>query len=125
MRWRLDDLEVLCAIAEAGGITGAARRLDLPKSTVSKLLSRLEQGLGVRLIERSSRRVAVTSEGEAFIARASLILDMAHEADAMMQGLLAVPTGRVTLAAPAAFARPAASMIAARLRGTSPGVATI
>lgn len=105
MRWRLDDLEVFCAVVETGGITAAARRLDVPKSTVSKVLARLESGLGTRLIERNSRRLRMTPEGSAFAERAALIVDMAKDADAMMQGLLAVPSGRVVLAVPAAFCR--------------------
>jgi DNA-binding transcriptional LysR family regulator len=105
MRWRLDDLAIFCAVLDAGGVSGAALRLALPKSSVSKHLARLEQDLGLRLIERSSRRMRVTPEGEAFHQRASLILDLAHEADATMQGLRAQPAGRVALAVPAAFCR--------------------
>ena len=105
MRWRLDDLTFYCAIVEAGGITGGAQKLDCPKSTLSKALARLEHDLGIRLIERSSRRLRITAEGDAFYARASEILDLARNADSMMQGLRAVPSGRVRLAVPAAFCR--------------------
>lgn len=105
MRWQLDDLTYYCAIVETGGVTAAARRLDCPKSTVSKALTRLEHDLGVRLIERTSRALRITQEGEAFHARASAILDMAGEADAFMQGLRAAPSGKVRLAVPAAFCR--------------------
>jgi DNA-binding transcriptional LysR family regulator len=105
MRWRLDDVFVFCAIVDGGGITAAARSLDMPKSTVSKVLSRLEEDLGLRLIERSTRRLLVTPEGQAFHRQAQLILDQAEAADALMAGLKAVPAGQVTVAVPAAFCR--------------------
>ncbi|RVU05708.1 LysR family transcriptional regulator [Novosphingobium umbonatum] len=105
MRWQLDDLSYYCAIVETGGVTAAARRLDCPKSTVSKALTRLEHDLGMRLVERSSRALRITQEGEAFHARASSILELATETDAFMQGLRAAPSGKVRLAAPPAFCR--------------------
>lgn len=105
MRWRLDDIFVFAEIVDGGGITAAARALDMPKSTVSKVLSRLEQELGLRLIERTSRRIRITPEGQAFYRQARLILDQAEAADALMAGLKAAPSGRVSLAAPAAFCR--------------------
>lgn len=105
MRWRLDDAEIFRAVVEQGGITAAALLLDMPKSTVSKALARLEQDLGVVLIERTSRRIRVTSEGQAFRHRIQILLDMAQETDAMMQGLRAVPEGRVALGVPPAFCR--------------------
>jgi LysR family transcriptional regulator, regulator for bpeEF and oprC len=105
MRWRLDDLSLFCAIVEAGGVSAAAVALDLPKSTLSKGLARLEADLGLQLIERTSRRMRITPEGDAFHARASAILDLAREADTMMQSLRAVPSGRVRLAVPTAFCR--------------------
>lgn len=105
MRWRLDDLTYYCAIVEAGGITLGAQKLDCPKSTLSKALARLEHDLSIRLIERTSRRIRITAEGDAFYTRASEILELARDADGMMQGLRAVPSGLVRLAVPAAFCR--------------------
>ena len=105
MRWRMDDLFAFCAVVETGGVTAAALRLACPKSTVSKALSRLETDLGLQLVERTSRRVRVTPEGEAFYSRAAAILELAGEADAMMLGMRSVPAGRVSLALPTAFCR--------------------
>lgn len=106
MRWRVEDLAVFCAVVETCGVTAAAARQGMPKSTVSKALARLEDDLGLRLIERTSRRLRVTTEGAAFHARASVIVELAGAADAEVQGLRAgTPTGRVTLALPAAFCR--------------------
>ncbi|MFT0534431.1 LysR family transcriptional regulator [Castellaniella hirudinis] len=103
MKWNLDDLPIFAAVIRQGGISAAARELGMPKSTVSTALTRLEQGLGLRLLDRSSRSLRVTAEGEAFHRQAQLILDQAREADDLMAGLGAVPTGRVSVALPPAF----------------------
>lgn len=103
MKWRLDDLPVFLAVIDQGGISAAARALDAPKSTVSAALSRLEVGLGLRLIDRSSRSLRITAEGEAFARQAQLIVEQAHEADALMAGLGSAPSGRLTVALPPAF----------------------
>ncbi|GKY88026.1 LysR family transcriptional regulator [Sinisalibacter aestuarii] len=112
MNWNMDDLPVFVAVVEQRGVTAAARALSMPKSTVSAALSRLEQGLGLRLVERNPRGLRLTSEGETFFRRAQLILDEAREADAAMAGLSAVPRGRLAVALPPAFAQ---EMVAPRL----------
>lgn len=103
MRWNLDDLPVFVAVVNQDGISAAARELGMPKSTVSAALSRLEGALRLRLIDRSSRSLRVTAEGEAFFRQAQLILEQAREADDLMAGLRSVPTGRVSVALPPAF----------------------
>lgn len=103
MKWQLDDLPVFLAVLEQGGISAAARTLGLSKSSVSVVLARLEQSLQLRLFDRSTRSVRVTSEGEVFYRQALLIMEQAREADAMMAGLGATPTGKLTIALPPAF----------------------
>lgn len=121
MKWHLDDIPVFLAIIEQGGITAAAQALDAPKSTVSATLSRLEHGLGLRLIERSSRSLRVTAEGEAFYRQALLIMEQARETEALMAGLGAAPKGRLTVALPPAFSQelvaPSLSMFCSRYPG--------
>jgi len=112
MKWQLDDLPVFVAVVEQGGVAAAARALGWPKSSVSTALSRLEQALGLRLVDRSSRRLRVTAEGEAFHRQAQLILAQAHEADALMAGLGAAPAGPLAVALPPAFSQ---EMVAPRL----------
>lgn len=78
----LDDLETFVAVADAGGVSAAARRLGLSKSIVSRRLFRLEAELGVRLIARSTRGAALTEAGETFrdhAARIGAELDQARE----------------------------------------------
>jgi LysR family transcriptional regulator for bpeEF and oprC len=112
VKWNLDDIPVFMAVVEQAGISAAARALDAPKSTVSAALSRLEAGLGLRLLDRSSRSLRLTAEGEAFRRQAQLIVEQAHEADVLMAGLVAAPSGRLTVALPPAFSQ---DLVAARL----------
>ncbi len=105
MKWNLDDLPVFLAVVDQAGISAAARALHAPKSTVSAALTRLETGLGVRLMDRSSRSLRLTAEGETFSRQAQMIVEQAREADALMAGLVAAPSGRLTVALPPAFSQ--------------------
>jgi DNA-binding transcriptional LysR family regulator len=70
----LDDLAIFAAIAGAGGISAAAARLGVPKSSVSRALGRLEEGLGVELIHRTTRRTRLSTAGEALLERVAPLL---------------------------------------------------
>ena len=112
MKWRLDDLPVFLAVVEQGGISAAARTQGLSKSSVSVVLTRLEHSLQLRLLDRSTRSLRVTTEGEVFYRQALLIMEQASEADALMAGLGAAPSGQLTVALPPAFCH---EMVAPRL----------
>jgi DNA-binding transcriptional LysR family regulator len=75
---KLDGITTFITVAEAGSISDAARRLRLSKSVVSDRLAELERSLGARLVHRSTRNLALTEDGLAFLERASRI---AHEVD--------------------------------------------
>jgi DNA-binding transcriptional LysR family regulator len=105
MNWNIDDVPIFVATVEQKGISAAADFLHMPKSTVSRSISRLEEGLGMRLLERNSRRLRITSEGEAFYRHAMLIMEQVETANAQMAGLTSVPSGRLTVALPMAFSR--------------------
>lgn len=75
------DMEVFTRVIELGGFSAAARKLGLSPSGVSKLVSRLEARLGSRLVNRSTRRLQLTPEGEAFYDRALRILSDIAEAE--------------------------------------------
>jgi DNA-binding transcriptional LysR family regulator len=100
---KLEGIAAFAAIVEAGSVSGAARALDLPKSVVSERLKELERSLGAHLIHRTTRKLAVTAEGNAFFERAARIL---HEADAA-RGEIAENRGRLTgalrISAPVSF----------------------
>ena len=100
---RLTGLEVLVAIIDAGGFGRAAARLGMSPAMVSKHIARLEDRLGVRLIDRSTRRFALTQQGHQFVEDARAILDeVAQAAGAVRRGAKG-PTGRVLLDAPGAI----------------------
>lgn len=71
---RIEGLAAFAAVADAGSISGAARRLNLAKSVVSERLAEVEREVGARLVQRTTRNMSLTEDGEAFLARARRIL---------------------------------------------------
>jgi DNA-binding transcriptional LysR family regulator len=86
--------------AEASSFVGASQRLGLSASAVGKSVARLEQHLGVRLLQRSTRRVSLTEDGEPFYERCRQILDALSEAESMMLQANATPRGRLRVSLP-------------------------
>lgn len=76
----LPSIARFLAVAEAGSFARGAERMGVPKSTLSRAVARLEQELGVRLVERTSRAVRLTDEGQALRERARAALDGLDEA---------------------------------------------
>ncbi len=70
----LEDLQTFVEVADAGGLTPAARRLGLSKSIVSRRLVRLEEDLGVQLLARTTRGAALTEAGATFREHASRVV---------------------------------------------------
>lgn len=78
---RFGEMEVFVRAVESGGFSAGARALDMSPSAVSKLVSRLENRLGTRLVNRSTRRLQLTPEGCAFYERSVVILADLKEAE--------------------------------------------
>lgn len=101
----LDELATFVRVAEAGSIQGAARLLGVPKSTVSRRVSRLEGHLDVRLLQRSSRTLRLTEEGRALFARARRPIAELLEATDWVGDAKEALRGRIRITAPQDFGR--------------------
>lgn len=102
---RLEAMSVLLAVAEAGSLSGASRKLKTPLATVSRKVSELEAHLGARLLMRTSRAVVLTEAGHAFVAASRRILRDVGEAEREAAGDSRVLKGELVLSAPIALGR--------------------
>ncbi|MBU0581705.1 MAG: LysR family transcriptional regulator [Alphaproteobacteria bacterium] len=100
---KLESLATFVMAAESGSISGAARRLGIAKSVASERLSELERELGAKLIQRSTRKLSVTEDGQAFLPRARTILREAAEATAELTERRGTLVGPLRLSAPVSF----------------------
>ena len=90
-----NDLLIFAQVAELGSFSRAADRLGLPKSTVSRRLSALEQGLGERLLWRTTRRQTLTEFGHLLLDHARQVAAEAQAVAALSAQRSAVPSGRL------------------------------
>ena len=102
---RFEAMSLLVAVAEAGGLSAASRRLGVPLPTVSRKISDLEAHLNTRLLTRSTRKLALTDAGAAYLAAAKRILDEVSEAERAASGEHAAPRGDLVITAPVVFGR--------------------
>ncbi|MBA3676489.1 MAG: LysR family transcriptional regulator [Sphingosinicella sp.] len=102
---RLTELHVLITIAETGSLAGAARRLRRSPPSVTRILADLEERLGVRLIERSSRRCAPTEAGRQLVEQARHLIGSYEDATSEASGEATAPRGSIKLTAPLVFGR--------------------
>ena len=100
---KLDGVATFVAIAEAGSISEAARRLGLAKSVVSERLSELERSLGARLIQRTTRTLSLSEDGLAFLERARRIATDMAEAASEMAARRGTLSGPLRLCGPVSF----------------------
>jgi DNA-binding transcriptional LysR family regulator len=91
------------AIVREGSLAAASRKLAVPSSTLSRRLSALEQRLGVRLLERTTRALRLTEAGEAYYERCARIATEAAEADALVRSHGKTPRGLLRISAPPAL----------------------
>lgn len=103
METGLRHLRMFTEVAEQGSFSGAAERLGASASAVSRAVSDLESDLGVRLLNRSTRRVALTRNGETFAQRCQLILADLNDARSQVKSEALSIAGPLRVHAPAAF----------------------
>jgi DNA-binding transcriptional LysR family regulator len=102
---KLDGLAAFVAVAEAGSITEAARRLRLSKSVVSERLAELERSVGTNLLHRTTRKLSLTEDGTAFLERAAGILREVEDAAADLAERRGALAGPLRISAPVTFGR--------------------
>jgi DNA-binding transcriptional LysR family regulator len=100
----LNHVHAFVRVVEQGSFTGAARALNLPKSSVSRSVSHLEKGLGVMLLQRTTRKLHLTDAGRLYFDKARAALGELEDAGAVVTKLGTEPRGTVRLTAPADMA---------------------
>ncbi len=96
-------MQVLVNVVEQGSFTAAAQMLGLPKSSVSRRVSQLEERLGVRLLYRSTRSLRLTTAGEAYYQEAVTLLARVRELEDKVSGFSSTPRGSLRISCPASF----------------------
>jgi DNA-binding transcriptional LysR family regulator len=102
---RLDAMQAFVAVADLHGFAPAARKLGLSPSGVTRLIAALEDRLGARLLQRTTRSVTLTDVGARYLERARRILADVEEAEGSAQDERARPSGRLVVSAPDGFGR--------------------
>lgn len=102
---RLLAMQVFVRVVETGGFTRAADLLNMPKATVTTLVQGLEARLGVKLLNRTTRRVNVTSDGAAYYERCVRILADVEETESVLSRAKSAPHGRLRVDVSGAFGR--------------------
>jgi DNA-binding transcriptional LysR family regulator len=107
----LNDLYFFAAVVEHAGFSAAGRALGVPKSRLSKRVAQLEERLGVRLLQRTTRRFVVTEVGERFYAHCRAVLEEAQAAQDAVDELRAEPRGVVRLSCPVSLTQTVLSYV--------------
>lgn len=115
-----DALRDFMAVVEAGGVSAGAKRLKLPKQTVSRRLLSLEADLGIRLFDRSNRALRLTPEGALLQERAQRLLADFDETRRALIDLASAPAGLVRVSAPVLLGQTVLGRLAARVLAKHP-----
>src|ERR1700748_1061159 len=97
---RIDAMQAFVAVADLKGFAPAARKLGLSPSGVTRLIAALEDRLGARLLQRTTRQVALTDAGARYLERVRRILADVEEAESAAEGARASPSGGLAGSAP-------------------------
>ena len=118
----LQAMRVFEKVANEGGFAAAARAMDMSPPVVTRLVAELEAHLGARLFQRTTRRVALTEAGQAYLSRVRRILQDVEEADAVASAHTNELSGRLRLHAPPALASYVIAPLLREFRLLHPGV---
>jgi len=101
---KLQAMQLFTRVVDAGSFTAGAEQMGISRALASKLIQTLEDNLGVRLLNRTTRRISLTDPGKSYYQRASEILVQLAEAEAEAAELQVEPRGRMRVSAPISFA---------------------
>jgi len=101
----IQDMEIFARVVTAGSMTAASRELGISPAVVSKRIRRMEERLGSRLLQRTTRRLAMTETGQGYYERVVAILASVEEAENFIARRNAAPKGRLKVTAPTSFGR--------------------
>lgn len=118
----LNETAVFIKVVQAGSFSAAARQLNLPVSTVSTRVARLERRLGVTLLQRTTRRLSLSEAGELYYRHAATGLNHMLEAEAAVTASMGEPKGRLRVTAPADFGDTILVTLLNRLRDSYPEI---
>src|SRR5437016_7256511 len=102
---RIDAMQAFVAVADLQSFAAAARKLGLSPPAVTRLIAALEERLGARLLQRTTRSVTLTDAGARYLERARRILADVEEAEGAAEGEQTRPGGRLVISAPMGFGR--------------------
>lgn len=102
-QYDLNEIAIFVKVVDAGSFTGAAKNLGLPKSTVSRKITQLEERLGVRLLQRTTRTLSLTDTGSAYYNQCSRIISDVEEANIAVTEMQSKPKGLLRITAPMLF----------------------
>lgn len=119
---QIHEVEVFAAIADSESLSGAARRLGVSSMTVTRRLASLERELGVRLVHRTTRSVALTPEGEIFLPHAHAILEANRAARATLSADAGTASGLLRITAPSVFGQAVIMPLLAQLMSENPAL---
>ncbi|MCE0968872.1 LysR family transcriptional regulator [Pseudomonas sp. NMI4491_12] len=102
---KLSAMQTFAAVVKSGSFTGAASALGLPKARVSQRVADLEQHLGVRLLQRTTRALSLTEDGQAYLTTCVIILQDIDELEGSIRGGIVEPKGKLRVEALVSVAR--------------------
>jgi len=118
----LNEIAIFVKVVDAGSFTGAAKSLGLPKSTVSRKITQLEERLGVRLLQRTTRTLSLTDTGSAYYNQCSRIISDVEEANIAVTEMQSKPQGLLRITAPMLFGAEVLSDLVAEFLQQNPEI---
>jgi LysR family carnitine catabolism transcriptional activator len=123
INWTPRDLDIFLVLAETGSFRRTAAQVHLSQSAVSGVVARLEEALGTRLFDRTTRSVHLTAAGQVFVEQARLLNAQTQEAVQRVQHITQIQSGKVSLAALPSLAATVVPRVMARYAEQHPDIA--